>query len=498
MELIVTEPYITYANRFSLQSIVITISGMSSNMFVNNSGSERFHKTLYYTVKDKNRITKISANIIQWDLIDMMYQIIINHKSKSVRAIKNHEALHLYNLFFAWCQKEDAKETSRYPNDVLLRAFAFFGEQKRFQNLDLFRDKFARESYILEEISTIKSSKLNGNRNIKLELENIFDIKIDRLKIALYSLVLMFSRCPCMSMSAPLDKSLYKFINETEREKLLDYFSLTIDEVRQSNVGRQIFYSKPLIKINDLYISVNPYLMFFMFENFEYWAIRDKYKEIGTCGFIEDFGIYFENYIGEVITNCVDKTEYRRIEENRNEKRADWILELEGFTFLVEQKSTIFSIKIKQQIADIKELKNNMQKCWVKAMKQLEATQKALKLKNPIKIILAYDDYFKAECLDEVFELPDMNVEDDRNYWLVNTAEFEILLFLYKTDRNLFQKIVKEKVNDESSRSKNGRELELYFERNGITKNEYLRKYGVLDKYLEIANVFSKVGDESV
>lgn len=58
---------------------------------------------------------------------------------------------------------------------------------------------------------------------------------------------------------------------------------------------------------------------------------------------------------------------------------------------------------IKQNQTDIEKMKKHIVKNWGEAVKQLDNTQKARKMKNPIKIILIYEDYYKSECLDELF-----------------------------------------------------------------------------------------------
>lgn len=50
-------------------------------------------------------------------------------------------------------------------------------------------------------------------------------------------------------------------------------------------------------------------------------------------------------------------------------------------------------------------MKQYILKTWGEAVRQLSETQTALNIEKPIKIILLYEDYYKAECLDELFKL---------------------------------------------------------------------------------------------
>lgn len=129
----------------------------------------------------------------------------------------------------------------------------------------------------------------------------------------------------------------------------------------------------------------------------------------------------------EILNNCISDYCYKRIPEDNNSKRADWYLNINGIEFLVEQKSGLSLLGIKQNQTDIELLKEHILKNWGKAVKQLYSTQKALNLQSPIKIILVYEDYYMSECLDELFRL-DESLKNDGKYWLVTIREFEMLL----------------------------------------------------------------------
>lgn len=492
------EQYVLFANQFSLESIIAAISRLTFDMFKNGSEIyDKIHINKNY-IEYVNGIRKrYKIMIIQWKLVEMMYYVIANHNSSSDTAINDHEFLKLYMLFFSWNQKEEGKAVKRTKEDIFLRVYGLFGEQKRYQDYLEFKDNFSRECYILEDISKQKSDRYKGNFDIKAEIEGIFSMDINRLKIALYSLTMIFlSINYYVDKSFKMDDILPQIITDEEKEKLLKYYSVSIDEIKESQVKQQIFYSKPFIRFNDKYFSVSPFLAIFMFENFEYWAIRDKYKDSKDTRFVEDFGVYFENYIAEVFSNCLDISQYKRIEENANAKRADWMFTIGEYTFLVEQKSNMSSIKIKQQLTDLEELKKYMFRCWGKAVKQLNETEKALKLRDPIKIILVYDDYYKAECLDEFFRIA-KDEENDGRYWLVNKTDFEILLYTYKNNPDNFFNIVKEKCRDELNGVRTSREFKHYFLEQGISINEYLTTFGIYNKYESITDFILKVGEQN-
>lgn len=140
---------------------------------------------------------------------------------------------------------------------------------------------------------------------------------------------------------------------------------------------------------------------------------------------------------------------------------------------------------IKQTQTDINAIKRHILKNWGEAVRQLSCTQSALEIEKPIKVILVYEDYFKAECLDELFAL-DTSLRDDRSYWLLNIREFEMLMYAYKTSPDIFREIVGEKLSLEHELSHSGREIERLFSKRSINQNQYLRDSGIITQFEQI------------
>ena len=61
-----------------------------------------------------------------------------------------------------------------------------------------------------------------------------------------------------------------------------------------------------------------------LFTNSNYWVLRNKYRDLKSQNFTNAFGSYYETYLEEVLSNCLAKDYFERIEENPKEKRADW------------------------------------------------------------------------------------------------------------------------------------------------------------------------------
>lgn len=484
MKAILPHNFFLYARNFSLESMLREISFCAFSTFkgANESFGRFATRKNYSVVIGKHRIDNFCFIVQTW-LIDMIYTLIkcgeYGHKE-----ISQMEALHLIALFNDYSNEIEKKQI-RHSADIFLKVYGFWGEQKRFQSLSSFFEGFAREKYILDIISK-KEHPLNSH-DIDVEQDIIEETGFSSNSFSALILMLFvyFSYYTHIVKIENIDIKLTNPIFSTDNFiKILDKYSITIEDIRTSPLKRQVFYTHPIIRIDNTYIASNPFLLLSLFANSNYWLMRNRYlkKQANKQKFLNAFGIYFEIYVEEILQNCIKKYNYKKIPEAKSEKRADWYLNIDGTEFLVEQKSGLSLLGIKQTQTDIEMLKKHIVKNWGEAVKQLEATEKSQKLKKPIKIILVYEDYYKSECLDELFRL-DNTLVDDRKYWLVTIREFEILLTICHDNLELFKKIVKEKDDSESIQSKDGRDLTQFFEKYQINHNKYLNTFNIMKQF---------------
>ena len=224
--------------------------------------------------------------------------------------------------------------------------------------------------------------------------------------------------------------------------------------------------------------------MLALFTNSNYWVLRNKYRDLKSQNFTNAFGSYYETYLEEVLSNCLAKDYFERIEENPKEKRADWYIKFDNYHFFVEQKSSLSLLGIKHSHPDVKAMKKHMIDNWGEAINQLNATQRFYNTPNAIKIILVYEDYYKSKCLDELFRLhPELG--NDNHFWLVSINEFETLMQLCKNNPEMALQIIQEKDQIETGRNYKERELKQLFFKHNIEHNLYLREQGIYDQEFE-------------
>lgn len=398
------------------------------------------------------------------------------------------DTLHLIKMYNRFTNRKPPCDV----NDIFLYLYGFFGEQMKIETQGDLIDNFAREKYILEVVSQKDENyRINISKIIKDETgysENLYSA----------ILILIWSYCKSgdyiiNNKGIPLKDS-YPFTNK-DILNVIDRYSVTLEEIKSSSIKRQVFYSKPFIKLTTSYVATSSFLILSMFANSNYWVVRDyyKYSRKKSEHFIRAFGTYFELYVKEIFENCLSPNEYSRIPEGRR-KRADWILNLFGRDILIEQKSTISEIRIKQNYSDVDAFKNYIERTWYKAAKQLNETENDLQLKQPIKIILLYEDYFKSESLEEIYRLHS-DLMDDRRLWLITIEELELFMMLYHDSPEKAQKVFEAKNNDEKTNDKKGRELLKYLTDEGVTYNYYLQNYGI---YAQINKVLKLLGEKEV
>ena len=266
------------------------------------------------------------------------------------------------------------------------------------------------------------------------------------------------------------------FLSENEFKSVLTRYASNYNEIKESPLGRQVFYTKPyVITQNNNLVSVSSYLNLFIYEHSILWIIRDYYQKKNDRAFTSFFGRCFEKYFEELLQTYLSENEFEKIPE-QTVKRADWKIEVDEFKFLIEQKSTIIRLSVKQQETNIEDLKTFAKMNVLKAVRQLYNTEKDFNDGKYIKIVLLYDDYLNPEIMEQFLSLPECKVEKDNYYWLMTIEEAERLFSLCKDKRDIFRIIIEEKINRELKHSIEGKSIGYLLDENGIYNNEYLQR----------------------
>jgi len=478
--------YTCLLRKFRLDSLLIRISKESVAVMHNDDSKDRYGvKWTQYTLSDikTRRSHKQDVVVTAWGLIDLAYEAIMASNDYRGRVISTDEELYLLisatSGYKAIKEKEVIKSfPERGEPDFSLYLWGFAGEQFKMQRPWRALSNASRELYILLELSKSLDATEDIAQNVIWEVRTTW-------RNVLISLFLLW----CASMYEVGIKHLEESIQWDDDfclndfRRVLNRYTTTYKEIKESGLGRQILYTKPYIRTSTSgVISINCFLSVFLYEHSIMWIVRDYYNKRADQNFVSRFGAYFEQYFREVLDTYVESENCEKTPEC-NRPSADWKLCLGGHVFLVEQKSTILGLTAKQQESNVDIVRAFAERNIVKALHQLESTECELGSGKCIKIVLLYEEYLKVEILKSI--LRTSGVTDDGYYWLVTIDEMEMLLYQYKSNRALFDTIIAEKIKRETENSKVGCSLEQLLGENGIVNNQHLMQ----DKFQFYENI---------
>lgn len=399
----------------------------------------------------------VPVMLTAWDIPEMIYVSICSandYRSESMSIDKAGMITDLYRGY------ENEKSRSDYlQNAPLAGVFSYLMgmtyEQFIFQNLAWTYQNFSRNYHIL-----VASDKINREKIISIDrvIREKFDMSVDEF-IANELIILWL----CGQHSNPLTSSedFYQgkvsgIVTKKRMEKIIDYYSVTYQQVRESKIKKQIFYSKPFVKTQKKRqtLLVSMHLLQMVFADSLYWLERDYYRD-NNLGqdFMNHFGGMFEDYFKELAGQYLEDGMWDKIPEERS-KSADFYIEFENAFFLFELKSGTMGIRAKQQIPDLEQIDKFYARNIREAYEQLKASESAFQARGKpiIKIFLLYEFTNNTQIMS--LSLPEI-FEKDANTYILTIADLEMFLATYKQDNDRFQGVMDEILNkgaDEENR----------------------------------------------
>lgn len=463
---------------YSTDEVLKKINEEATKISQNNGGLVGAERVTYTVYKKKSRFPIKEKAIIQsWSLIDLAYYAILY--SNDYRGKKIDKVDELYFLSVAVDHYKQRKESeflqglSASEPDFMFYLWGFAGEQIKLEFQKKAFDNLGRELYIIFESSKLCKTEYNFEQVVEQETG------VTWKEIITFLLVGWFGFTQANTLEKVTNKIMFKDEECKEKfEKVISFYTTTYNEVKTTKIGRQILYAKPFVKTqrNEI-VGLGPYLSLATYEHSIFWILRNHYQKNkhNPQEFVNFFGICFEKYLGKLLYDCLENSEYEKIPEE-SMPRADWKLEIGGYKILVEQKSSIMVAAVKQQETNVEAFKKYAIKTIIEALNQLFITEKELGNAKYIKIVLLYEDFIKSDILASIFELTECHLENDGYYWLVTIGEMEQLLELYYQNADEFKSIVEEKIQRETTFSKEGKGIEQLLEEHNIFKNYYLKR----------------------
>lgn len=438
--------FITYIRRFSTRDILYYFSQLSIEIYnwqmKHNDEGVSCAMPINLEVKYSEFIKKeISVLVTAWDIHAMSYLSIIHSNDYRNEKFGRKNLGFIIDLYRGYENEHSGSEYIR--ENSLANVFKFLAgmtyEQFKFQNLSWILQTFNRNYHIFLASGMIDRDGLVSLNEITNEK---FGLDVDEFLVI--ELIIWWL---CMKRPDPLGESEQVYRKTTDSiltkdniRKVLDYYSLTYEEVRMDVFGKQCFYRKPFVVTNRSkeYISISRYLVEMQMADALYWLIRDYYKDKAQV-FPNKFGEMFEAYVKELLGLYLPLGSWKKIPEQK-EGSADFYVEIENTIILFEVKSGIMGIKGKQQNPDVDQIDAYITRNIKKAYQQLCKSEKAyMGKKKFIKVILIYETIMNEHIMQiatpEIFD-------NDANCYIMTIQELEMLLVTYKKDKEIFGQII--------------------------------------------------------
>lgn len=465
-------------NKYKLSDMLHRLYELSVRIQISDDATVAFNvkRIVYNCLVAPKKEKKYSYILSNWNILDVAYFICkYDSDSFTKREFDENDFLKIIGDYITHSPTQYYKSS----DDILLYLYGFGGEQFNFQTPTRIIDNYSRENYILSNYYDIEVMNDITRKTIGVSIKELSSILLYLYMVSL--------------VTKDVLNVTFNFGNITQDDisKVVKHYSVRIEDIKESKLKRQLFYTKPFIEESTGGIfPVNSYLIYHIFMNSSLWTIRDYFNGVNSNEFINLFGTMFENYVEHLFDRYIGPENTHRIPRIMNRKSADYYLTLGDYKIVVEAKSGLLGLNARQQESNIEIIKKYINENLIVAIHQLSESEKVISHDKCIKIILTYEDYFKSELLDEVFKT-DADIVDDRLFWLVNISEFENLLYLFQNDNKVFCEIIEEKIKCEAEKSPHGRDVAQLLHRKGIKKNlhinqtEYRSYYDEIDRFIK-------------
>ncbi|MBM4146178.1 MAG: hypothetical protein FJ240_07870 [Nitrospira sp.] len=441
--------------KYKLDNLLILLADQSKELFLN----KEFFKYVEWKQYIGGLLQVLKQPMTAWGLADLSYLAIkLSNEYRSLTS-QIEDVYRLNNLLIKVSDDEaKAKKTEVSQEDM--KTHILFGlSQKQFWYQEILRAaniyyNFLRYYIMLQEIPLLLPTH-------RLPDEDLLDItgfninNFSQLLLAGYAYNYNASSLLNIKISDEL-KEKYPILTEDNLSKCLAFFIGDYNFYRTSSIPNNPLYIKPLIKTDrgKLIIS-NSFIWAKKLYEGIYWIIRNKYMEQGSQAFTNKFGEYYERYIEEVLRYYLKKIQYRKIITEGAKNKADWIIETDQYILVIEQKSSLMTIALKEEFPSLTVLDEYLTKNFREAYIQIADTIKTISSssKTFIKLILHFEKFFLGEAIikDRVKQLFKDSINDLSNYFFIETEEFEKLIQILSENEDIFNKIIKTKLTYEET-----------------------------------------------
>ena len=478
--------FITEIRKIPTDKMLYVLSNISMKMFEILEHQIQLPLELSYNGVKKTG----SVMLMGWDIHSIAFHSVINSNdyrtsSKEVSFPK------LINLYRGYDNEHSAAEAISNANfDGVFRILmGMTSEQFLFQQPGLIFEKFNRDYYILLAADNFEHrSELDVNAIIK----DTFGYSADDY-IAL--LLILFWLCskspePLKVMDEVRNDSWSTLLSHENISRMVQYYSCSYEDLRNSPLGKQLLYSKPFIitQSKKTYITSNMFLFAFTLGNGLYWVVRDYYLKRNSQHFTNTFGLLFEDYINDLGIRYCTEGECTQLDRGKK-KGADFLIDFGSLKLLIESKSALLPLGVKQQVPNTKQADTFFIRTIQEAYDQLKSSYNELEINQTvpiIKIILLYDDFSNTGIIEKAIT---SIFDKDPQCFMMTIGELEILMYLHKYAPEK-EKSICVRILSQLSEGKERESIGAILESLDIYDNLHLS--GEMDYFKKLLNHFAK------
>lgn len=468
--------------KYKLDDLLILNSTLSRGLFLKGSAFEEIEiKSILGAL-----IRSYTQYLTAWGLSDLSYIAIKNSNDYRLNIPERKDVIRLNNFLIGHI--DDLGEKRRKTlNKADIKAHILFGlSQKEFWYQDIVRNRklvnsFLRYYILLDQIPPKYFPQHRQPKDDLIEITG-FDIQgFSQLLLAIWSYILTTSVVLRITVSNEL-KEVIPLWTEENIQKCIQFFTGDYNFYRSPSHSNNPLFFRPIIKTDTGKLVVsNVFILGRKFYEGIYWLIRDEYRKKNSQLFIKNFGAYYEKYIEEVLNYYLESYQFEKIETGKG-KKADWLINTKNYLLVVEQKSCLMTVALKEEYPALPELDKYLEN-FKKAYLQIENTVSDLgnSGKVIIKLVLHFETFYVAEVVikERINKLCETQIKNLANYFLIDTEEFERLIQALSENENIFDKIIKTKIGYESNTPPGeGREFKYIINKHYKTQNiKYLDDY---------------------
>lgn len=474
--------FITEIKRINTDGIIFEFSKVSIEMYHNQQWQKSFDIMVTNCGITNKRYVSLSA----WEIQHIAYL--------SVLYSNDHRRTHdlpsigeLVNLYRGYENKHSIAEGIKAADiDHLFRAvLGMTAEQFQYQNIRWIYEKLNRDYYILLAAKNFEHRPLIDVESIAREL---LGFSADEFIMVLLMIFGLCSRSPM-----PLERysrispsELPEVLSQENITKVISYYSCTYEDLRKSQLGKQLLYSKPFIKTkkDQLYIHCNMYLVAMLIGNGLYWLTRDYYRT-KSQHFTNSFGLLFEDYIKDLASRYCKSSEWGVIPQGKK-KGADFFFDIGSIRIIIESKSALLQLGAKQQAPDLDAVDKFFERHIAESFAQLNnsfAEMQPLTPRQVVKVTLLYDDFSNTSIIEK--SMSEIFTYDSFCY-VMTIRDLEILLNLHKFDSGKCIDVCNRIANN-STGIKERESIGAILEHMGLTNNPHWE--GELDFFSKIMDL---------